>query len=166
MIKLLILFILLLFIVLFIPIPLKIKIDCSKKTLLLKIYNLNIIDKINLKDNKPSLERNKKPSFLINNFKINLKSLKKLRFKPHIKIRAKLVYGLDDAAYTAIVYGLIPTLNIFIFNLLSNIFVIKKKEIHVKPIFNGLYFKLEISSIIYISLAKIIYMYIKLFKHS
>ena len=89
-----------------------------------------------------------------------------LRYKTHIKIKVKLVYGLDDAAYTAITYGLIPTLSTFIFAIIKNIFVVKKKEIHVKPVFNSFYFNLEISSIIYISLAKIIYMYIKLFKHS
>ncbi len=166
MIKLLILFILILFVLVFIPIPLKIKINYINKTFLLKIYNLNVIDKINLKDNKPSLKRKKKSSSFINNFKINLKSLKKLKFKPHIKIRVNLVYGLDDAAYTAIVYGLMPTLSTFIFALLKNIFVVKKKEIHVKPVFNSFYFNLEISSIIYISLAKVIYMYIKLFKHN
>ncbi|WP_175412928.1 DUF2953 domain-containing protein [Clostridium sp. AWRP] len=166
MIKLLISFILILFVLVFIPIPLKIRINCSNKTFSLKIYNLNVIDKINLKDNNPSLKGKKKSSSLINNFKINLKSLKNLKFKPHIKIKVKLVYGLDDAAYTAITYGLIPTLITFIFALIKNIFVVKKKEIHVKPVFNSFYFNLEISSIIYISLAKIIYMYTKLFKHS
>jgi len=166
LIKLLILFILILFVLVFIPIPLKIKINYINKTFSLKIYNLNVIDKINLKDNKPSLGGKKKSSSLINNFKVNLRSLKKLKFKPHIKIKVKLVYGLDDAAYTAITYGLIPTLSTFIFAIIKNIFVVKKKEIHVKPVFNSFYFNLEISSIIYISLAKIIYMYIKLFKHS
>lgn len=159
-----VLFILIFPIVLFLPIPLKIKIKYINRQLLFQIYNLNITNKIVLGRSSPknTAEKNRFVS-LINAIKSS--ELKNVKARFSVKVDVKLCYGLGDAAYTALVYGAICSLKIFLFNRLNGFFHIKKYHDNIKPDFNSSRFELEITSIIYISLVKIIYVYIKLSRY-
>lgn len=162
------LFITLFIILLFIPFPVKIKIKYSKKNFIFKVYNLNISNKIKSIKDKYSLNypevKNRLP-FFIKTIKNNLNFVNEIKFKSTLKIDIKIAYGLEDAAHTALVYGFISLINILTLNILSKIFIIKQNQIYVTPDFNNLHLKIQINSIIYISLAKIIYTGILLVKY-
>ncbi|MFL0196522.1 DUF2953 domain-containing protein [Clostridium sp. WILCCON 0269] len=168
MVVLFFLFITVFIIFLFIPFPVKIQIKYSNKKFTFKIYNLNITDKIKSIKNNYSLDHPKienKLSFFVNAIKINSNLLKEIKFKASIKLNINIIYGLEDAAHTALVYGLIPLINALGFKILSKIFIVKQNQIHIKPDFNNFYLKIDMTSIIYISLAKIIYTGILLLKY-
>ncbi|MCI2038647.1 MAG: DUF2953 domain-containing protein [Clostridium luticellarii] len=156
-----ILLVLLLFTVLFLPTPLRINIKYKDGKLTVKLYSLNITNRIKL--NKSSLKNpsGKNPLFAF------IKELKSLNFneintKFPLKMNIKFHYGLNDAAYTAITYGALSSLKVLIFNMLKKVFSIKKYNLIIEPDFNNPIFELEVTSIIYINLVKIIYMYRKL----
>ena len=81
-----------------------------------------------------------------------------LKFKPTIILNTKLEYGFDDAAFVAILYGLIHSTYSFLYLLLQNFVKVKKIDLKVIPHFEENDFNMEISSIIYTNLGKIIYM--------
>jgi len=159
------LFITLFIILLFIPFPVKIKIEYSKKNFTFKIYNLNKIKSIKDKYFLDHLRIKNKLSFFITTIKNNLNFIREIKFKSTLKINIKITYGLEEAAHTALVYGFIPLINTLTLNILSKIFIIKQKQIYITPDFNNLHLKIQLNSIIYISLAKIIYTGILLAKY-
>ncbi|MEY7999474.1 DUF2953 domain-containing protein [Clostridium sp. Mt-5] len=155
--------ILIFIVILFLPIPLKIKIRYADKKFTIKIYNLNIKHKFNLNKDQRSSNNSTKNNglfFFIN--KLRSQDFKEIKMKSPIKVNIKFAYGLNDAAYTALIYGVMSSLKAFLFNKLNKIFLVKQYNFHIKPDFNNFYFKLEVNSIIYMSLVKIIYVYIKL----
>lgn len=159
------LFIIFFIILFFIPFPIKIKMYYSKKKFIFKVYNLNISNKIkSIKDSNCSKIKNK-PYPIIKTIKNNLNFIKSIKFKPTLKISTKIAYGLEDAAHTALTYGFISLIDTLALNILSKIFIIKQKQIYINPDFNNLHLKIQINSIIYISLAKIIYTGILLIKY-
>ncbi|MEY8762260.1 MULTISPECIES: DUF2953 domain-containing protein [Clostridium] len=161
---LLILSIPILFTVLFSPIPVKIKIKYANRKFAFKIYNSDIASKITLGRSSPKNTAEKsKLYFLINVLKSA--DFKNTKFRLPIKLDIKLRYNLGDAAATALAYGIICSLKIFFLKKLNELFHIKKYSDSIEPDFNNSHIKLEITSIIYISLAKIIYIYIKIFKY-
>lgn len=152
--------ILILLLILLIPIPIKFKVKYSKKELRFILYNIDITNKMNYIKNKTKLDIKYKEDripILSNTLKVSLNSLKAIKFKPSLKIKINVDYGLDDAAQTALAFGLIST---FISILLkaSGFFIrIKDEKVNIKPEFNKLILILEIDSIIFINLAKVIY---------
>ncbi|MBU3110692.1 DUF2953 domain-containing protein [Clostridium lacusfryxellense] len=162
----LILFLLLL-IILF-PIPIKITLKYSNKLLEIFIYK----KKLNI--NKP-LKKSKKANSNEPNTKslqIYLKSLitynsddmklisykiKNLKLMPTLILNTKVEYGLDDAAVVAILFGSLYTAYSFLHKILLNFFKVKNMDFNVIPHFEENDLHIEISSIIYISLSKIIY---------
>ncbi|MBV4419426.1 DUF2953 domain-containing protein [Clostridium tyrobutyricum] len=162
-----ILFIVIMFlIIIFIPFPVKLHVFYNNKKLHLYFFNINILNKIT--SNKKRFDINSANSTrqlakTIRKFRIVFKRLLKIKYKPQISIDIDMVYGLDDAAYTAILYGLINALTPSLLILLSKLFILKKQEINIKPCFNKSYFKLEINSIIYVSFVKIIYIILSLY---
>ncbi len=176
--KLFIIFIIIL-IILFLPLPIKIKLEYSNKNLVIKLYKYMIFSSLNGVENKylKKLIKNK-PKIKDNNIKsksqrnlIKKISYKKLyknistnKLKPKIKLNASLIYGIDDAAVSAILYGLlcnIPTLLYFILNI---IFKVKNLSFDIKPKFNTTLLTFGITSIFYFNIANIIYMLFLLFK--
>lgn len=79
-------------------------------------------------------------------------------FKSSLDFKLHINYGLDDAYYTAILYGLIEGITNSTYYLFSKIFKIKNFDININPEFNRSIFQLKVKSIIFINLAKIIYM--------
>lgn len=162
------LFILLL--LLFIPIPIKISISYSKGNYYIKLYKFYIlksktIDSPSLKAEKHK-KKPKQKKKLNNKYKPKfkdileiLKSLKRNKFKPKLKINGKLDYSTGDAKNTAISYGIINGVYPPILELIKILFSIKKVNINVNPIFKDeIIVNFELISIIYTSIVKTIYM--------
>lgn len=127
-----------LLILLFIPIPLITKIKYHRK-LDIFIYNKKI-----------SIHKNKNKKKSKNRKKI------KLLWKPYIKVNIKLLYGFDDAAATAISYGLIFSVLPLIKRLLSKFFNVKGFSQDIKLDYKRKIFDLYIRCIILFNIAQII----------
>ena len=164
----------------FIPIPIKFNIHYSTINYYLKLYGLTIISKkkSEYKEKhyhkvKPSLK--KEHNFfgrLYNNINFKSIDLKSLisnlynsKFKPLLKTKVSLDYSLNDAAKTAIFYGVLSQVPPLIYILINVPFKIYKFNFKINPIFEDKFLlKFETSSIIFLSFANIIYMIIILFK--
>jgi len=166
MFKGLIAFLLTLTIILF-PIPLKITLKYSNKVLEIYIYNKKIKAKSPSKDKVNSkikaIEKGMGKidffkSLTFNDLKLIIHKIKNLKFKPTIILNTKLEYGFDDAAFVAILYGIIHSAHSSLYLLLQNFVIVKKVDLKVTPHFEENDFSIEISSIIYANLGKIIYM--------
>ena len=176
--KLFIIFIIIL-IILFLPIPIKIKIEYLNNNLIIKLYKYTLFSTKNGIENKLLKKIIKKePKVKETVAKSNAKmkhpkkiSIKKLyknistnRFKPKLKINAFLIYGFDDAAFTALLYGLLCNLPNLLYFFLSIIFNIKKLSFDIDPKFNTTLLSFGITSIFYFNIANIIYMLFLLLK--
>lgn len=154
------LFIGILIIVFFIPIPIKFKIKYDNKNLKISFYNIDITKKLKHINKKAKLDikfkEDQTPMFS-NSLKVVLKTLKRIKFKPLLKIGINIRYGVDDAAKTALTYGLISTLVAFLFELSKSFVILKCENININPDFNSFFLTGEIDSIISANLTKIIY---------
>lgn len=155
-------------VLLIIPIPIKIKIKYDDMKLDFYIYNINLNDMLRRIRKKATQTIDTKPD-RIHTFANTMKTYstlrKKLKFKPALKLKLDLIYGLDDAAYTALIHGIITSFYPILIQFLSLFFKMKENNIKVQPEFNKFILKLEIDSIIFINLAKVIYMSIITYKH-
>jgi hypothetical protein len=89
-----------------------------------------------------------------------------LKFKPILNFNSKLEYSLNDAAKTALSYGILSTLPSLIYFFIKILFKPKKYNFDILPKFdNAILLKFEIKSIIFISFANIIYMMFVLLKY-
>ena len=145
------------------PIPLKITLKYCDKVLEIFIYNKKIILKnpSNTEINN-NIEAIAKSNYIrsldYDDIRLIIYKVRNLKFKPTLRLISKLEYGLDDAALVAILYGLIHTIYSFMYMLLLNFFKVKNIDLKVTPHFVENDLSMEISSIIYINLGKIIYM--------
>lgn len=155
----------------FIPIPIKIIIYYSSADYYIKIYKLTIMSKKRPpKRDEPVVKKERK--FFKNIYKnIDYKSLisniynLNLRFKPWLKFNFSLNYSLNDAAKTAVFYGVLWQAPPLIYAIFKFIFNIKKYNIEINPIFEDKFLlKIESSSIIFLSFANIIYIAIIILK--
>jgi hypothetical protein len=151
-------FLLTLTIILF-PIPLKITLKYSKKTLEVFIYNKKLKRKALSKSDIQNLsEINLSKSIELKDMKQIFNRVKKLKLKFKLSLSTKLEYGFDDAALVAILFGLIHSSYSFLYSLLMNYVEVKKIKLNVIPHFEESDFNLETMGIIYMNLVKIIYM--------
>ncbi|MDD6794064.1 MAG: DUF2953 domain-containing protein [Clostridiaceae bacterium] len=169
-------FILILLILFFIPLPIKITFLISNNDLVLKIYNFNILDKLKNKKNhktpvvnerndtekahQPHLKKEKRfKNLSIHSILQVVNIVNDNKFKPSLKFKGSFEYSLNDAAKTAIFYGLLSTYSPLVLWILEIIFKIREFNLPIKPVFNDkISGRLEINSIITISLAQITYM--------
>ncbi|AOR23872.1 DUF2953 domain-containing protein [Clostridium taeniosporum] len=168
------LFFIILIILIFIPIPLKISIYYSSDNYYVKLYKFTIISKEKLKTKKHNLNskskstKTKKKNLNISSMihkKYLIKQLYNSKYKPKINIKGTLDYSLNDAAHTAISYGILSQISPIFYFALGVLFKINKFKFNIKPLFkNKFLVKFEISSIIFISIVKIIYVLIIIFK--
>ena len=87
------------------------------------------------------------------------KNLSNNRYKPYFKVNSNIDFSVNDAAGTAILYGLLNSLNPIIFKILSTFFKIKNFDNKFNPIFKDKYIiNISIMCILTINIAKIIYM--------
>ena len=163
--------------ILFIPIPIKINIYYSRVNYYVKLYGFTIISRRKIENRKKTIKKDKSAlKDKANDFykKINFKSLEyktlilKLyssKFKPLLKIDLFLDYSLNDAARTAIFYGVLCQTPPLIYFLLNILFNLRKFNLKINPVFEDKFFlKIETSSIFFLSFANIIYIIIILFR--
>lgn len=165
---LLILILFFLVFLLIVPITIKTKIKYENMKLNFYFYNINLTDKIRAITRKTKHTVDAKPDRIhnfVNTFKTYSELTRKLKFKPSLKLKVNLLYGLDDAAYTAIFHGIITTFYPIAVQFLNLFFKVKENNIKVQPEFNKFILKLEIDSIISINLAKVIYMSFITYRH-
>lgn len=166
--------ILLILLFLFIPIPLKIKFTYESFNLNLYIYNLKInlkklITKINKVKNtkarktKPAIKE-KTISLSFQDVTYLIHEVNSLKYKPNLKFKLNLDYGLDDAAYTAITFGYLHSLFPILYYFISVIFNVKRYKIDINPKYNEILLEISVESIFSINIAKLIYISIKMFK--
>lgn len=161
MFKAIIVFLLMLAIILF-PIPLKITLKYSNKVLEIYVYNKKLnLNNLSKKDLKNNIKSKSKPSlfkdFTLRDINLIIYKIKNLKFKPTLTLNTKVEYGFDDAAFVAILFGLINSAFSLFYLQLIKFVKLKKIDFKIIPTFRENYFYMEISSIIYASLAKIIY---------
>lgn len=161
--------IVLLFVLILVPIPLKFKINYKNSQRLdFYFYNIKIDRNVSYLREKVHHRIKFRPNqmpIVINSLKITLNSLKRIKFKPKAKMNIDLTYGLGDAAYTAMAYGAIYMFCPILLQLLSLIFKLKDCNFKVHPEYNKYTLRLEINSIIFVNLAKIIYILILVHKN-
>ncbi len=149
------------------PIRISFKLRYVDKKFNIYVYNINITKRFKF-FNKKTLKKHKikeKWTVYFDNLKSILQLIGKNKFKPTIKLKLNVTYGLDDAAYTAVSYGLISASKPLILKLLSYPFKIKSQYIYILPDFNKPALKLELDSIIFVSLAKVIYIAFILYRN-
>jgi hypothetical protein len=177
---LLLILLVILLIVIF-PIPLKIEIKYSNEDFILKLFKHTIFSSKNGVKNKYLKRFLKKKPIKINknkdyknhkksrdkkkiSFKKLYKNITSNKFKPLIKVKGFLTYGLDDAAYCALLYGLLSNLpGIFNFSL-DKIFKVRGIIFDINPKFNTVTLSFGITSIFYFNLANIIYIFYLILK--
>lgn len=160
-------------IILLFPIPLKITLTYYGGKAHFRIYNKEINLKKKTKEKaeevaakqKDALEEATESEDLFNfkNIKKIVKTLKNNKFKFKLKSKISIDYSLEDAAHTAILFGLLNSLLSTIYIVLNMFFKVKNYDFKVTPQYNNNYFNFEIKSIISLNLAKIIYMCIIVF---
>ena len=175
MIVLLLVFLLLF--LLFMPIPLKLSIKYLDDFYEIKFYKINLLSsdggiiKKFIKDDtvksmillqyKRRSRRKAQEKIRGTKFSMRLlfKNLSNNRYKPYFKVNSNIDFSVNDAAGTAILYGLLNSLNPIIFKILSTFFKIKNFDNKFNPIFKDKYIiNISIMCILTINIAKIIYM--------
>lgn len=141
--------------VLLLPIPIKTSILYSEKNLGIYIYNFKLTKKVKKKItvNKTPLHKKKFVPIL----KLGINVLRHNFFKPYIRLNINFMYGLEDAANTAQVYGLLNLMNPVIYKVLGEFFSIKNFVYNIHANFNTKILKFNIKSIIFINLLTILY---------
>ena len=168
------------FVILFFPIPLKFIICYSDENYYVKLFNINIIKKKSSANKKeeaqnsdnnipnkdtPPKKHSKKISSTVLKPKVILRGLNNNRFKPFLWLKGSFDYSINDAALTAISYGLLSAVFPLLIRIFNMIFNIKKFSLPIKPLFKDkLIVKIEIKCIICFSVVQIIYMVFSIVK--
>ncbi|MCM8711066.1 DUF2953 domain-containing protein [Clostridium sp. SYSU_GA19001] len=163
----LICFLFFLIVLILLPIPIKLKLESTNEDFSFYIYNFKIILKSNIKKKKISIsneKKKKKINLKFNDFKIIVHNIDCLKFKPTLRMHINLNFSLDDAAATAVISGFLYSLSPILYRCLSIVFKPKFYSFNVNPDYNDKMLKTQITSIIFINLAKIIYMFIAVIK--
>lgn len=173
----LIIILIIILIILFLPLPIKIKLEYLDKNLIIKLYKYPLFSSKNGVENKYLKKlMKKKPKIKTNKIKAKRKFTRKLSFKnlyrnfsknklkPKIKIKASISYGIDDAAISAMLYGLLCNIPFILYLFLSIIFKVKDLSFDIDPKFNSTLLTFGITSIFYFNIANIICILFLLFK--
>ena len=145
---------LLILLILIIPIPIKISISYTKENYYIKIYKFNILKKNNFKKTS-NKNRKLKISYVIE----IIKALNKNHFKPKLNLKGDFQYSLNDAAKTAIFYGILQSISPYILEGFKILFKIKSFKLFIKPIFKDEFIRIfNGTCIIFVSIGKTIIM--------
>lgn len=150
---------------LLLPIRVKLTLIYENNKVNIYIFSKQINKKAKVAEEKVNTYNAKKLNFQLKRFMpkdLNkaIFRLKKNKIKPRLKMSFVINYGLDDAAITAISYGILHSFSYVFYNLTSIIFKIKKYNFEVNPYFNTSMLNLRITGIISLNLVQIIYMLI------
>lgn len=164
-------FLIIILLILLLPIPIKVSICYSKENYYIKLYKFTIlknhtenwVENNKKKINQKKVTKKKKNSnfFFTRSFdpKKILKALDRNKFKPTLRLEGSLSYSLNDAAKTAISYGAISATMPLILRIITVLFKSKKFKFPITPQFKDDFIvNFDIKSIIFLSLAQIIYM--------
>ena len=173
---------LLLLIVLFTPLPLIVTFVYSQNHISVKFFNHNLktINKFtNFKDTKEKTDTTNTQEKVPNKKHTNTKKIKKKhnfsykniskglssnRFKPTLRVKGFFTYSLGDYAVTAIVFGIISSIMPFLYRYISNFFKVKNFKFPINTASNeNIFFSFNFKCIIFISIAKTIYMLFLIF---
>jgi len=161
--------------VLLFPIPIKITLIYANEIFTLKIYNKVIIPSKTKKTKAKN--KNKRSDYVKTDneekiSKLKLKDLKGIielfinsKFKFTLRTKFRVDYSIEDAAINAITYGFLYQITAFISTILNLFFKVKNFTPTINIKYNENFFKFESTSIIFINIAKIIYMFIVIFYH-
>lgn len=159
-------------VILFIPLKVRITLSFDKCSgLQIFIYNYNIktsktYKKLTSKEKKAKKAKEPKKNININTLWLLLKKLDNNSYKPKLYLNSNIDFQVEDAAYTAMIYGISNALIPFIKRFINVFFSISSFKIHVNPLFNNENsVSFNIKSIIKVNLAKLIYMAIIIYKY-
>lgn len=162
------------FILVILFIPLKIRIilsfdKCSCMEIYIYNYNIknsNIYKKLTSKEKKAKKAKEPKKNINLNTLWLLLKKLDNNSYKPKLYLNSNIDFQVEDAAYTAMIYGISNALIPFVERFINVFFSISSFKIHVNPLFNNENsVSFNIKSIIKVNLAKLIYMAIIIYKY-
>lgn len=180
-------FLIIIFLLFFLPIPIMFSMYYNKEDYYIKLYKFVLISKQkenkvanNEKEKNVTAQIDKKEKSKKRKNKDNKKFFKKHinptslimtlnnnKFKPRLRLNGSLYYSLNDAAHTAILYGVISAICPVILKFIKIFFKTKNFKFPIIPQFTDKFLvRIEIKSIIFLSLGQIIYMLFLLFKKS
>lgn len=157
--------------IVFIPIPIKANLVYEDNKFFVSLYKFRINITGKRKAAKIATRKSRFYDFLRKKYKVSIGDIREmisifsnLRFKPSLRISLRLVYGLGDAAYTANTYGPLYSISPAIYKSLTIPFNVKRYSLDIAPNFEKMVVNGEADSIIFVNLAKIIYISIILLK--
>lgn len=131
-------------IILLIPIPFKLHVYYKNGELIIKIFKFKkSINKNKDIDHTTEKEHKKKLNFTNYDYADVIKRFDKNPIKFKIKTTLEIDYGLEDAANTAVLYGVLWSLYPFIDRLLKIIFNFKALNFKLNPHYNEKTFQLD-----------------------
>lgn len=159
-------------VILFIPLKIRITLSfdkCSGMEIYIYNYNIknsNIYKNLTSKEKKAKKAKEPKKNINLNTLWLLLKKLDNNSYKPKLYLNSNIDFQVEDAAYTAVIYGISNALIPFIERFINVFFSISSFKIHVNPLFNNENsVSFNIKSIIKVNLAKLIYMAIIIYKY-
>jgi len=150
-------------VILFFPLSIKLSVVYKDGKLHVLIFNkqLNLKKKVSKQKVNPKALKNsefKLINFFPNNIRKILYKISNDKHKLSARISFDLNYGFEDAAATAISYGLLHGANSILYNQFSFLLNIKEYQYKIIPHYNNPMFNFRLNCIISFNLAKIIYM--------
>lgn len=152
---------LIILVILFIPFPVMLEFFYNKQGIILKLYNEQIKEiKLFNKTEEVKQDLEKKHFYYPLDY---IKEIKRFHFKPYLKLKVNVELGFDDAAKTAEMFGIMNYFIQLAFLFLKNFFKIRNIDYKINPNFQKNIFKIKIHSIIWINIAKTIYIAVCIF---
>lgn len=146
---------LIILVILFIPFPVILEFFYNNHGIILKLYNEQIKEiRLFNKTEKAKHDLERKHFYYPLDY---IKEIKKFHFKPSLKLKANIELGFDDAAKTAEMFGIMNYFIQLAFLFSKNFFKIRKIDYKITPNFQKSIFQIKIHSIIWINIAKTIY---------
>ena len=161
--------------ILFCPIPIIVKANVNENggslTLYKKTFNFpsskisTLADRIfKKKPSKKTKKKNRKHKIKIDIFKL-INSINSIKFKPTFKMNLNVQYGFEDAMITGVFYGFVGSILYFLKWIIDIPFKSKKYDFRITPIFDKNILLLFFDCIIWLNIAKILYMVIIIIKN-
>lgn len=147
-------------VIILIPFPVTSYFFYNNHVIVLKLYNKKVKE----------IQLFKKTKKVKNNLEIKhfyypfdyIKEIKKFHFKPYLKVKANITLGFDDAAKTAEIFGFTNYFIQLTFLFSKNFFKIKNIDYKINPDFKKSILEIKIHSIIWINIAKTIYIIVSI----
>ncbi|MCL2322619.1 MAG: DUF2953 domain-containing protein [Oscillospiraceae bacterium] len=117
------------------------------------------------KPTKKPKKKKKKSKIKIDVLKL-ISSINSIKFKPTFRMKLNIQYGFEDAMITGISYGFIGSILYFLKWIIDIPFKSKKYDFKIAPIFDKNILLLFLDCIIWLNIAKILYIMIIIIKNT